>query len=49
MSVFVILNHNLTTDQREELEERFDEVVELDAEEKALWAQVPAECDHLEV
>jgi len=49
MSVFVILNHNLTQDQREELEEKFGRVVELDAEEKAMWAQIPAEGDHLEV
>ncbi len=32
MSVFVILNHNLTADQREELVERFGEVLELGAE-----------------
>ena len=49
MSVFVILNHALTVEQREELEERFGDVVELDAEQKALWAQVPSEGDHVEV
>lgn len=49
MSVFVILNHDLTADQREELEERFGEVVGLNAEEKALWSQIPAEGDHVEV
>ena len=49
MSVFVILNHNLTQDQRKELTERFGEVVELDKEEKALWSQIPATGDHLEV
>ena len=49
MRVFVILNHDLTQDQREELEERFGEVVELGAEEKALWSQIPSEGDHVEV
>ena len=49
MSVFVILNHNLTTDQKEELYDRFDEVVELTPEQRALWSQIPAEGDHLDV
>ena len=49
MSVFVILNHDLTQDQREELEERFGEIVELNAEEKALWSQIPSEGGHLGV
>lgn len=49
MSVFVILNHNLTSDQREELEERFDEVVELNPEQRALWSQIPAEGNNLDV
>lgn len=49
MSVFVILNHALTADQREELWERFDEVVELTPEQRALWSQIPADGDHLDV
>ena len=49
MSVFVILNHNLTADQKEELYDRFDEVVELTPEQRALWSQIPAEGDHLDV
>ena len=49
MSVFVILNHALTADQREELYDRFDEVVELTPEQRALWSQIPAEGDHLDV
>ena len=49
MSVYVILNHELTSDQREELEERFDEVVELTPEQRALWSQIPADGDHLDV
>ena len=49
MSVYVILNHNLISEQREELEGRFGRVVELDAEQKALWSQVPSEGDRIEV
>ena len=49
MSVYVILNHELTADQREELTERFDEVVELTPEQRALWSQIPADGDHLDV
>ena len=49
MSVYVILNHELTADQREELTERFGEVEELTSQHRNLWGQVPAEGDHLEV
>ena len=45
MSVFVILNHSLTAEQRNELEERFGKVVELSPEQQAIWSQVPAEGD----
>ena len=49
MSVYVILNHELTADQREELTERFGEVEELTSQHRNLWGQVPAEGDCFDV
>ena len=49
MSVYVILNHELTAEQRKELTERFGTVEELTPQHRNLWGQVPAEGDAFNV
>lgn len=46
MSVFVILNHELTPDQSNDLTAKFGEVVTLTPDQKKLWSQIPTEGDY---
>ena len=48
MSVFVILNHDLTEEQMNDLLQ-FGQVVALTPEQKRVWGQVPAEGDAYDV